>query len=142
MKALNPADGLPNAAHRAIAQLCLAGARTWTVNFDTFIEQSMTGIAVVAYPDDPAETSARPELLKPHGSIGGRLVVTPEETLSRPPQSWLGRLRSDLEARQHVVFIGYSGRDFDYRQIWNDVLTDQTMWWFDPSWVTLVSSEG
>jgi hypothetical protein len=131
VKVLDPADALPNAAHRAIAELCLAGARTWTVNFDTFIEQSMPGISVVAQPDDPDETAGRPELLKPHGSIGGRLIVTPQETLSRPPEAWRRRLRSDLDACRHVVFIGYSGRDFDYRQMWNELLTDQTVWWFD-----------
>jgi catechol 2,3-dioxygenase-like lactoylglutathione lyase family enzyme len=35
VEALSPADALPNAAHRAVAELYLAGARTWTVNFDT-----------------------------------------------------------------------------------------------------------
>jgi hypothetical protein len=130
-RVLDPPNAEPNAAHRAVAALCLAGSRVWTVNFDAFIERALPGIKVIAAPEEPRPRGRPGELLKPHGTIGGRLVVTPRETLTAPPNAWQARLRDDLSHCQHVVFIGYSGRDFDYRHLWNRVLTHHTVWWFD-----------
>ena len=59
------AGGEPNAAHVALAQLAVAGARVWTVNFDTLIERaSPSSLQVCAWPDTP---SGNAQLLKPHG---------------------------------------------------------------------------
>ena len=57
--------GKPNAAHHALAQLAMAGAQVWTVNFDTLIEQAAGGkLACVAWAGEP---SIRAQLMKPHG---------------------------------------------------------------------------
>ncbi|MFL0243508.1 SIR2 family protein [Mycobacterium sp. SMC-18] len=130
-RVLNPPSARPNEGHRVVAELCLAGARVWTVNFDTFIERALPGIEVVAAPDEPTAQPRRGQLLKPHGTIGGRLIVTPRETLTPPPPVWRDRLHADLQACAHVVFIGYSGRDFDFRHQWNRVLSNHIVWWFD-----------
>jgi hypothetical protein len=130
-RVLDPPTARPNTAHRVLAELCLAGARVWTVNFDTFIERALPGISVIAAPAEPPAHGQPGELLKPHGSLGTRLIVTPQETLTAPPHAWRARLRHDLSQCRHVAFIGYSGRDFDFRHQWNEVLTEQTVWWFD-----------
>jgi hypothetical protein len=66
----------PNAAHHALAQLAARGSRVWTVNFDTLIEQASPpgpALRTVAWPAGP-EPDAQP--LKPHGTVGGPLIVT------------------------------------------------------------------
>jgi hypothetical protein len=119
----------PNAAHHALAQLAAAGARVWTVNFDTLIEKaSGNTLQTLAWPGMPAPGS---QLLKPHGSVGGSLIVTAEQVLAGLDDRWLERLRADAGGRT-AVFVGYSGRDLDFQPIWDDVLTDATaVVWFD-----------
>lgn len=121
--------GQPNAAHHALAQLAAAGARVWTVNFDTLIEKaSGNTLRTLAWPGIPARDS---RLLKPHGSVGGDLIVTAEQVLAGLDDTWLERLRADARGRT-VVFVGYSGHDLDFQPIWDDVLTDApAVLWFD-----------
>ena len=104
--------GEPNAAHRALAQLASAGARVWTVNFDRLIEKAAgERLRCIAWPQDPVEGA---QLMKPHGSADGHLVVTAEQVLAGLDAVWLERLRADVDGRT-VVFVGYRGRDLDFR---------------------------
>lgn len=119
----------PNAVHHALAQLASHGARVWTVNFDVLIEAAGgDGLTVTAWPDRP---DARSSLLKPHGSLGGRLVFTAAQVLAGLDDAWQARLRSDVAGRI-AVLIGYSGRDLDFQPLWNEVLaTAERVVWFD-----------
>jgi hypothetical protein len=121
--------GTPNTAHRAAAELAEAGAQVWTVNFDHLIEKALTTpVGVSRWPDDP-DPAAR--ILKPHGSLGGSLVVRSEQVLSGLPPPWDNKLRADVAGRT-VIFLGYSGRDLDLRPLWADVLAAaQRVIWFD-----------
>jgi len=120
---------LPNAAHHVLAELAAAGARVWTVNFDTLIEQaSGKTLDTVAWPEDPSPSA---QLLKPHGSAGHRLIVTAEQVLAGLGARWLDRLRTDARGRT-VAFVGYSGHDLDFQPVWDDVLADAAdVLWFD-----------
>jgi SIR2-like domain len=119
----------PNAVHYTLAALAAAGSRVWTVNFDTLIEQaSGNALRTVAWPADPLPDT---QLLKPHGSAGGELIVTARQVLGRLGERWEERLRSDIRGRT-VLFIGYRGRDLDFQPIWEDVLRDAAaVVWFD-----------
>jgi len=118
-----------NAAHRAVAQLCLAGAHVWTVNFDRLIESSVTPpLPVAAWPAAPRDAGA---LLKPHGSLGGPLVFTSEDALRPLEGAWRARLLSDINASDVIVFVGYSGRDLDFLPQWDSLIGDRTVIWFD-----------
>lgn len=119
----------PNAVHHSLAQLATKGARVWTVNFDDLIETAASHqISCVAWPDLPDATSP---LLKPHGSVGGRMVFTAAQVLAGLDEAWRSRLRSDVSGRI-VIFIGYSGRDLDFQPLWNSVLaTAEQVLWFD-----------
>jgi SIR2-like domain len=120
--------GRSNAAHHALAQLAATGAKVWTVNFDTLLEQANPGLAVVAWPDDPLPRAA---LVKAHGTLGGRLIVAADQVLSGLPARWRERLREDVAAKT-VIFLGYSGRDLDFQPIWNDVLSGaKEVLWFE-----------
>lgn len=122
--------GTPNAAHAALAQLATAGARVWTVNFDTLIEQASSGgLAVRAWPDEPSSDA---QLLKPHGTLPGRLIVDSEQVLRGLEPSWERQVRADVHGRT-VVFIGYSGRDLDFQPLWDDILLRHArrVLWFD-----------
>lgn len=121
--------GQPNAVHHALAGLAAAGARVWTVNFDTNIEQAAGArLGCIAWPQDPAEGAP---LMKPHGSIGGELIVTSQQVLAGLDQAWLERLSADIDGRL-VVFLGYSGRDLDFQPVWGTVLaTAAKVLWFD-----------
>jgi hypothetical protein len=82
--------GQPNAAHHVLAQLAMAGARVWTANFDTNIEKAADGrLGCISWPEDPAEGAP---LMKPHGSIGGELIVTSKQVLAGLDPAWLQRL--------------------------------------------------
>ena len=136
-KVLSPNDRhRPNAAHRALAQLAAAGSKVWTVNFDTFIEAAAEEATAHG---DPLRTVSWPatdlpagaQLLKPHGSIPGKLIVTAEQVIGNLDPSWLKRLRDDVEGRT-VLFIGYRGRDLDFRPLWQQVLRSaRRVVWFD-----------
>ncbi|MGH3170233.1 MAG: SIR2 family protein, partial [Trebonia sp.] len=119
----------PNAAHHALAGLAAAGSRVWTVNFDTLIERaSGDGLRTVAWPADPLPDT---QLLKPHGSVGGNLVVTARQVIGKLGGKWEERLRADVRGRT-VLFIGYRGRDLDFQPLWDEVLSEAaTVVWFD-----------
>ncbi|HEU5001172.1 MAG TPA: SIR2 family protein [Actinomycetota bacterium] len=121
-------QGTPNAAHHALAQLAAEGAAVWTVNFDQHIEQaSGHALRVAAWGEEPKADS---QLLKPHGTLGGELVVTSEQVLRGLSPSWYERLRSDVKGRT-ALFVGYSGRDVDFHPLWNDVLSEaRVVYWF------------
>ncbi len=121
--------GSPNAAHIALARLALAGARVWTVNFDTLIERAAgPALRVSAWPAEPA---ADARLVKPHGTLAGRLIVDSEDVLRGLAEVWQRRLQADVRDRT-VVFVGYSGRDLDFQPIWDDILRDAVqVLWFD-----------
>jgi len=111
--------GRPNAAHHALAQLAAHGARVWTVNFDTLIEQaSGQALGAIAWPQDPA---AGAPVMKPHGSAGGSLIVTAAQVLVGVDERWLARLRADVRGRL-AVFLGYRGRDLDFQPVWDEIL--------------------
>lgn len=121
-----------NGAHLALAELCLRGAHVWTVNFDPFIERSArdTELRVTSWPDPPSPTDTG-ELLKPHGTLGSRLAVTPEDVLRPVDPAWLQRFRADIADSDTVILLGYSGRDYDFHGEWDPVTTTQTVLWFD-----------
>jgi hypothetical protein len=119
----------PNAVHTVLAHLAAEGAKVWTVNFDDCIERAAPRpLSVVAW---PARPSGPADLLKPHGTIGGPLIVDTEQVLRGVDPDWLGRLRNDVAGRT-VVFIGYRGRDLDLRPNWPAVLRGAAkVLWFD-----------
>lgn len=120
--------GEPNAAHRCLAALARDGARVWTVNFDTLIEQVDPGLQVLSWPEAPTRPA---QLVKPHGTLGGQLIVASDQVLRGLDRPWIERLRSDVHGRL-VVFVGYSGRDLDFQPIWDDVLEgSRGVVWFD-----------
>ena len=120
-----------NAAHLALAELSLRGAQVWTVNFDPFIERSCDNALLVAnWPDTPDQTGAG-VLLKPHGTVGGPLAVTPEDVLRPIDPEWLARFHADIAASDTVVLLGYSGRDYDFHTHWERSITTQNVIWFD-----------
>jgi hypothetical protein len=68
-------------------------------------------------------------VLKPHGTIGGRLIVTADQVLQRLDPGWEGQLRRDVTGRT-VILVGYSGRDLDFHPTWDDVLAaaERVIW--------------
>jgi hypothetical protein len=121
----------PNAAHQALARLAARGSRVWTVNFDTLIERASPpgqALRTVAWPVPPQPDT---QLLKPHGTVGGPLIVTARQVIGELAGPWKERLRSDVRGRT-VLFIGYRGRDLDFQPIWDDVLREAVeVIWFD-----------
>jgi hypothetical protein len=123
------AGATPNGVHVVLAQLAAGGANVWTVNFDDAIERAAPSpLRVLAWPDSPKGPA---DLLKPHGTAGGRLIVTAEQVLSGLDPPWLDRLRDDVQDRI-AIFIGYRGRDLDFQPVWDEVLqTAHRVIWFD-----------
>lgn len=118
----------PNAAHHVLAQLALGGANIWTVNFDDAIERAAASLDVIAWPEAPARPA---HLLKPHGTVGGKLIIGADQVVKGLDAAWRDRLRQDVYGRT-VVFIGYRGRDLDFRPVWEEVLTSAVaVLWFD-----------
>jgi SIR2-like domain len=133
---LEPGNARPNAAHYALAELCAKGAKVWTVNFDPFIEEAARALhqrlEAVAWPRELQPQHMVGELLKPHGSLDGRIIITPADVLKPLSEAWLRRLKADLVDSTHVVFVGYSGRDVDFQNTWRTVITGgQQVLWFD-----------
>ncbi|MEO6504284.1 MAG: SIR2 family protein [Jatrophihabitantaceae bacterium] len=119
----------PNAAHTGLAELALAGARVWTVNYDHNIERAIDPtLSVSAWPAAPE----RAQVMKPHGSLGGDLIATAEQVVRGLDEGWLAQLRRDLDDIDTAVFIGYSGRDLDFHPYWDDLLGRvRRLVWFD-----------
>lgn len=125
--------GSPNAVHKALAALILAGAKVWTVNFESLIERADPGVKATAWPNAPASDAS---LIKAHGTLGGRLIFAADQVLAPLSDVWRQRLRADVDGRT-VVFLGYRGRDLDFQPVWSDVLAGaHRVIWFeqrDPS---------
>lgn len=119
----------PNAAHHALAHLAIGGAKIWTVNYDHNIEEASSGrLRVVAWPEEPKDA----DLLKPHGTLGGRLIATAEQVVRGLDEQWRRQLEHDLSGRATVVFLGYSGRDLDFHPYWDSMLSGvRRILWFD-----------
>lgn len=101
------------------------------VNFDTFIERSATTpLRLTCWPASPGDPGEA-ELLKPHGTLGGRLAVTPDEVLAPIEPAWLQRFRADIDASTTIILLGYSGRDYDFHTEWDNAVTGQDVLWFD-----------
>jgi hypothetical protein len=122
--------GRPNAGHLTLARLALAGAHVWTVNFDRLVERSLSDLSVVAWPDDPSSPNGL-ALLKPHGTLGGPLAFTAADVLAPLTGSWRERLVADIGASDTVVFVGYSGRDLDLQPLWDGLVRNRRVLWFD-----------
>jgi hypothetical protein len=122
--------GEPNAAHVALARLAANGAKVWTVNFDTLIERADPSLTTSAWPEEPGDGA---HVKKPHGTLGGPLIVTSEQVLRGLDVAWERQLREDVRGRV-AVFLGYSGRDLDFQPLWNDVLShaERVMWFGRP----------
>lgn len=81
-----------------------------------------------AWPKAPAPSA---QLLKPHGTLTGDLILSSEQVLRGLDPLWESRLRGDVRGRV-VVFGGYRDRDLDFQPIWDDVLRPATrVLWFD-----------
>lgn len=121
--------GKPTDGHHALDSLARRGAAVWTVNFDELIEATAaTPLDTCAWPDSPGSAT---QLLKPHGTLSGEIIVTAEQVLGILPDAWHDRLRHDTAGRT-ALMIGYSGRDLDFRPIWADVLQRcSRVIWFD-----------
>jgi hypothetical protein len=109
----------PNAVHVALAQLARAGAAVWTVNFDTLVEEAGPGLRAISW---PAAADGQGEIYKPHGSLPGELIVTADGVLAGLEPGWRAALAAAVRGRT-VAFIGYSGRDFDFQPLWDELLT-------------------
>jgi hypothetical protein len=95
--------GSANAVHHALAELAGAGAAVWTVNFDTKIEDAAKGtLRVSAFPATPAPDA---QLLKPHGTLDGELILDSEQVLRPLRSDWENRLHADVQGRT-VVLLG------------------------------------
>jgi hypothetical protein len=119
----------PNAVHVALAQLAAAGAKVWTVNFDEAIELAGGNrLKVAAW---PRASDGAVELVKPHGTCSGPMIFTADEVVAPLGEHWRDSLAEHVRER-HVIFVGYSGNDLDFRPVWDEVLEaalDVT--WFD-----------
>jgi hypothetical protein len=120
-------SGEPNIVHRALATLADEGARVWTVNFDELIEAAApVRLDVCAWPDAPRPAT----LFKPHGTLSGRLIIGADQVLTGLRDDW-ARALADAVAGRVAVFVGYSGRDLDFRPLWHDILpTARRVVWF------------
>lgn len=124
----DPPPASPNAVHVTLAQLADSGTAVWTVNFDTLIEEAGPKLRVVAW---PADASAPGDVYKPHGSLPGPLIVTSDAVLAGLRADWREALAEAVRGRI-VVFLGYSGRDFDFQPLWDDLLVEAAeVVWFD-----------
>lgn len=115
--------GTPGVVHSVLRQHLDIGGAVWTVNYDELIEKASTQqLTVAAWPDPPNPRGER-GLHKPHGTLGGPLISTSQDVLQPLGEDWLGALRAATSGRI-VVFIGYSGLDFDFHPHWNEVLVE------------------
>lgn len=114
----------PNANHRAMATLAREGVVSdiITFNFDTLIEQAFraekTPLRVLVRPEDydrPRGHTGEVRLHKVHGSVtdAASLIDTVTQKLKGLAVARRTRVR-DLFSRRHVLFLGFSGADFDF----------------------------
>lgn len=120
-------SGKPNLVHRVLATVADQGARVWTVNFDELIEAAApVRLDVCAWPDAPRSAT----LFKPHGTLSGDLIIGADQVLTGLRDDWAAALARDVAGRV-AVFVGYSGRDLDFRPLWHDILpTARRVVWF------------
>lgn len=123
--------GEPSVVHAVLQQHVARGGPAWTVNYDELIERASTEpTRLVAWPGPP-DPDGENALHKPHGTLGGPLIATSEEVLQPLSREWLKALRAVTSGRT-VVFVGYSGLDFDFHPHWNVVLSGaREVVWFD-----------
>jgi len=114
----------PNANHFALAVLAREGvvADIVSFNFDTLIEQAFrsekTPLRVMVRPgdyDQPQSWGGGARLHKVHGSVtdAATLIDTVTQKLKGMDVGRRARLR-DVFSRRHVLFLGFSGADFDF----------------------------
>ena len=121
----------PSLGHHCLAALARTGASVWTTNFDELIEQAggvTESVDVVAWPEDPTSSAT---LLKPHGTLSGRIIATSEQVLLPLNDAWASAFLGAAGGKT-VVIIGYSGRDLDFHPLWLDALPRAAeVVWFD-----------
>ncbi|MDQ3956591.1 MAG: SIR2 family protein [Actinomycetota bacterium] len=115
----------PNAVHHACASLLKDGAKTWTTNYDTLLEEACDDLgrrAAVWTP--PAPQPPHYDIAKPHGSLRARvkgvwsadpslsLVFETTHLLADLPAEWADALVHNATGRG-IVLVGYSGADVD-----------------------------
>lgn len=111
-------EGRPNAVHHALADIAHRGARVWTVNFDRLIETADPRLDVLAWPEEPVRPA---QLMKPHGSLPGPLILRSDQVVAGLSEPWRRRLEADVDGRT-AIFLGYSGRDLDFQPLWDEIL--------------------
>jgi hypothetical protein len=122
---------VPGVVHEVLARHLEAGGPVWTVNYDELIENATDRLCeVAAWPGPPC--SQRVGVLhKPHGTLGGDLIATSRDVLTPLGDDWRDALAAAVEGRV-VVFVGYSGLDFDFHPLWDDLLQRaRYVVWFD-----------
>lgn len=144
----NAAGPHPNAIHRLAATFVERGARVWTTNYDTLIEEclpSNTASDIAAWPQ--ALNGQR--IVKPHGTLprrvggawpatvnwppGFRLAFAADEVVRQLPSEWAERLVADLSDR-HVHVLGYAGADVDlYPPLSAGLSVAQSVHWYTTS---------
>lgn len=124
----------PNFCHLVLGRAALQGWRTlFTTNQDCLIEKAATSPVDVAYTEDQFQLKAdTPQIFKLHGSIGGTtsnerqrrdesIILTLHQMgagLSAEKQ----KLMQQVFASNALLFIGYSGSDYDVCQFLDDQL--------------------
>jgi hypothetical protein len=113
-------EGRPNALHHVIANVLAAGGAAWTTNYDECVEgvAERRGMTIHAITLDEKDIECRcglAHLCKPHGTVGGRTLVSRVEQVLEPlAEPWRHRLLEDVTDRE-LILIGYAGADVDLR---------------------------
>lgn len=135
--------GEPNANHRLLAKMCLAGATVLTTNFDTRIEQAVDDGYISTFVLSSKRRAPKPEdrLIKVHGSFPWKRGrnVTPHATLTQIGKLGLGFERFSqfrewfrlITEGKHLIVIGYSASDsFDVVPLIENCSDAKTVTWF------------
>lgn len=125
------AGGVPGVVHEVLGRHLGAGGSVWTVNYDELIEDATRrSCEVAAWPGPPCAHRTG-VLHKPHGTLGGDLIATSRDVLAPLSDDWREALATAVDGRV-VVFVGYSGLDFDFHPIWDELLLGaRHVVWFD-----------
>jgi hypothetical protein len=87
--------------------------------------------AVLPKDPSPRQRDERPIVYKIHGSLGdksGQLIVSEEDyiefldTLGRNRKGGVPTLIQDLVVQSHLLFLGYSLEDWDFRTLWKGLV--------------------